>query len=246
MKTPPTPEERKKIDYLLGRLPPHEREEMTARFLGNDATYRELLETEENLIDSYARNDLDPEDARALENTLLLTHQGRIKLRTAEALLGRQREIESLRRRTRWIAAAAAIVIASGIGYGVWTLRQEVSATMAVTQSPPLLAVIHLPLEVYRDASAVPEISLPSGSGPVAFTVPIAAADRGSAYEVRLRIPNGAEQIASGHQMQQGSAFSVSFTLQRQSLPPGRYEIEVSATQTSGKKLIAFGAANFR
>src|SRR5437588_84745 len=100
------PEEKRVLDYRLGRRPDAERERLAEQMLADDETYQAMLATEELLIDGYAGGELDSEDAILVERTLLATEAGRAKLRLARALMERRRAAESRRRRLRWVAAA--------------------------------------------------------------------------------------------------------------------------------------------
>ena len=66
MKAALTAEEKKMVDYLLGRLPETERREITDQVLADDGVYQAVLAAEEILIDAYAAGELDDAEARAL------------------------------------------------------------------------------------------------------------------------------------------------------------------------------------
>jgi len=51
MSLPVSPEEKRMVDYLLGRLPDEEREIVAGQLLTDDEVYQAMLATEELLID---------------------------------------------------------------------------------------------------------------------------------------------------------------------------------------------------
>lgn len=232
------------VDYLLGRLPEAERREVTELILADDESYQGMLATEESLIDCYARGEMDAEEQKLLEGTLLAAAEGRIKLRTAQALIERQRLAERQRNRMYWMAAAAVVLVACGLGFGLTSLRQRLTVGSApIPRAQPPLATILLRLEVYRGTSTVPSVVLPAGSGRVSFAVPLGPADRGGSYEVRLKTPDLGDLVVAGHG---GADDTVTFDVDRSSLVAGRYEVEVSVIGTAGRRLIAYSPVDFR
>jgi hypothetical protein len=225
-----TPEEQRMVDYLLGRLSEAERQALTEQFLDNDDVYRAILAMEETLVDAYARGDLPPEDARLVESRLLQTEAGLAKLRTTRALAGRHAR-EQHRMRRGWLAVAAALVVACGVGLGIAYRRPHRAETPA--------AAIVLSLSATRGSADVPSARIPP-SGTAVFAVPLPDADHAADYEVRLRTPDAKELVRPGHE----SGNFLRFDVDSASLPPGRYEIEITGLDPGGRHLIAFGAVN--
>ena len=232
-----SPEEKRLVDYLLGRLNEAERQDMTERMLADDEVFSAVMAAEESLIDAYARGHLDPEEARLVEATLLATPEGRSKLRTAKALLHREALERARQNRSKWLAAAAVLVIACGAGFGISVARRP-SVVPSQVASPAIV----LGLNTYRGDNSVPVVPLPVTGGQVAFSVPLAPADRAPRYEVHLRSGEHPEVTAEGHDSGDG----VRIEVPRSSLAAARYEVEVFGVTDAGRKLIAFGTVEFR
>ena len=59
------------VQYLLGQLPEEEQAELERRYLADDILFEELLATEDDLRDSYARGELSSADRKTFEQRLL-------------------------------------------------------------------------------------------------------------------------------------------------------------------------------
>src|SRR5438067_5958938 len=150
MSLPISPEEKRMVDYLLGRLPESERERLAEKMLADDETCQAMLATEELLIDGYAGGELDSEDALLVERMLLATEAGRAKLRLARALMERRRAAESRRRRLRWVAAAVILLACGALSMALIerSARRAGPALVAQAQRDPL-GTYELTLNVY-------------------------------------------------------------------------------------------------
>jgi anti-sigma-K factor RskA len=72
--------------YLLGALTREAREGVEARLFSDDAIFREhLCLVEDELIDDYAANELQPEDRASFERGFLCTEERRRKVEFARA-----------------------------------------------------------------------------------------------------------------------------------------------------------------
>lgn len=242
MSLPGSPEEKRMVDYLLGRLPDEEREILAGQLLADDEVYDAMLATEELLIDRYAAGELDAEDAQLAEQMLLRSESGKAKLHTARALQHRHLQAETQRNRRRWLTAAAIFLVGVGLSYTIFTQTGRKSPAMMAKRPQAPLATIELALNVYRDNSAPPAIDLPSGNGPVAFAVRVNAADRSPQYQVRLRTTGQVELTPAANETADNGGYAVHFELDRAVLRPGRYEVEVSGATG----LIAYGPVVFR
>jgi hypothetical protein len=241
MNSPLPFEERRMADYLLGRLPEEERQQLAEQLLANDEHYRAILATEEALIDRYATDELDDAEARLVEARLLNNAQGREKLRTARAFEFRRHQAEPRRRRRRWLAAAAILVAAGGLGVGVFPLGWPPAITSQPPRTTPVIASFVLSLNVYRGEPATPAIHLPEGAGLIDFAAPLAAADRAAVYEVRLRTPDRGELTLPARESTDAGRLFLHFHLDRAALTAGRYEAEIAAGAGDSRRLIASG-----
>lgn len=227
-------EERRMVDYLLGRLPEAERREITDQVLADDGVYQAVLEAEETLIDAYAGGELDDAEARVVETTLLVTELGRMKLHTARALLHRQRLDAARSLHRRWLAAAAVVLVAGGIGFAmfeVWPGRVQPSPVASIVLRP----------DAYREKSTVQTVMIPP-EGAVRFEIALAPADLAERYEVRARTAGRGEMVLPGIK----SGESLQFVLDRTSLVSGRYEFEVFALDGASRRLIVFVPADLK
>src|SRR5262245_52823009 len=81
-------DERLMRPFLLGRLSESDRHPLEERFLADDDFAARLLELQNDLIDAYARGELDDDDRQAVAERLLGGSAGVQRLRFAEALDG--------------------------------------------------------------------------------------------------------------------------------------------------------------
>lgn len=80
--------ETKRVRYLLGLYSPAEREHIEAEFFRNDDAFEEMLTTEDDLIDAYARGELTDEERRTFENRFVRSFRGRDRVQFARAFAG--------------------------------------------------------------------------------------------------------------------------------------------------------------
>jgi hypothetical protein len=109
--------------YLLGRLAPETREDVEKRIFSDDRVFWErLCLLEDELVDQYARGELDTEETASFERNFLCTDERRARLGLAVALkeyverrqAGRRRSWDWLRRPVAspaWALAAAATLL---------------------------------------------------------------------------------------------------------------------------------------
>jgi hypothetical protein len=134
--------------FLLGRLAPESREEVEKRLFSDDRIFWERLGLlEDELVDQYARGELDAGEAASFERDFLCTGERRAKLDLALALKAyverhrapRRRAWEWLRaplRSPSWALAAAAALLLAAPAI-VWRIassrgpRGEVAAWLA-------------------------------------------------------------------------------------------------------------------
>ena len=149
------PEQEKRMtQYLLGQLPEHEEAEMERRYLADDTLFEELLATEDDLRDAYARGELPRPDREAFEQRLLTLPRQKERQEFAWTLRQRLLKMGSPsrplpHRASRWerllgilraqprvvlvpvLSAALVILVAGG-----WWLRHRGVRTPAIGQVP--------------------------------------------------------------------------------------------------------------
>jgi hypothetical protein len=181
-----TAEENRMIDYLLGRLPEGEREEIAEQALADDETWMSLLAMEETLIDGYVRGKIEATEARLIEDTILATGDGQARLRMARAFLERQRRARPVRKHSWWLPVAAAVLLTM-VGAGL--LYRAEPPSRPASQSTVQLATIVLDPRVFRDP------------GLVAFAISLPKADRAERYTVHVKLPNGTEYVCEAREV---------------------------------------------
>lgn len=74
-------------EYLLGRLPDSQREAFERRLISDDTAVEELLVSEDELIDSYLKGELDAAQKGLFESIFLATSERQDKLRFGRAFM---------------------------------------------------------------------------------------------------------------------------------------------------------------
>ena len=80
--------ETKRIRYLLGLSSPAEREHIESEFFEDEDAFQEMLAVEDDLIDTYARNELTSEDRRRFERSFVSSLGGKNRVQFARAFAG--------------------------------------------------------------------------------------------------------------------------------------------------------------
>lgn len=116
------PEDQKQLrEYLLGRLPELDEEEVEVRLLSEADYSTELDIIAEELIDQHIGGQLPATDRSAFQEYFLKSQTRQDKLGFALALKKRQAQ---LRRRTKlyrfYLPVAAAVIVVFGISLGIW------------------------------------------------------------------------------------------------------------------------------
>jgi len=96
--------------YLLGKLPPAEREALESRAFNDDDFQSLLEEAETDLLDDWARRKLPPEEARVVQ----------ARFSPEKRLIARRLAMPPRRENTPrlwWVAAAAALIVVASATY---------------------------------------------------------------------------------------------------------------------------------
>lgn len=225
------------VRYLLGQLSDEERDEVGTRLFSDDA-FAELLEdAETDLIDRYARGELNAVDANAVRSRLLNSErqQDKLALARASALRGRR----AVRSRTRWVLAAAAALVMVVAGSTWWfatkrptTIVQKVPPPAvsheAALPAVPAFAALLSPTGT-RDAGPQ-QVTLPQGAGQVRFDLEVLNEDAGPVFSVQLFREGVAILLYDGLRAHvEGSTTLVSVPVASALLTPGGYVFSMSA-----------------
>jgi hypothetical protein len=141
------------IKYLLGELPEVEQTTLEQEFFANQRLFDQLVETENDLVDEYARGRLAPETRQRFEQYYLAHRQRRERASFAEALVARvarvaempQAAVQAESRSSRlfpsllapklaWAFSVALVLLVAGM---IWLviqtrrLHQELAANQA-------------------------------------------------------------------------------------------------------------------
>lgn len=142
--------------YLLGEFSGRELDDLERTYLADSDLFERLLVVEDDLIDQYARGELNPTEREAFERQLLATPGQRERLLNAQALSAVTRAQRSAPaspkqfRSEKWaswlgvsgrrsilaFAALLLLVIAAGIAVRVWRRKAEPNRIQAETQPP--------------------------------------------------------------------------------------------------------------
>ncbi|MBS1824690.1 MAG: hypothetical protein JST93_05180 [Acidobacteria bacterium] len=219
--------------YLLGRLPEVQREQIGERLFSDEAFYEIVKAVEMDLRDAYARNELSGRDRDDFENHLLRTERQRKSSRVssvlAKSLPGRAKK--PVRRWTQWALVAAAAMAIPAAFYAAYLQQQirilqrtEVASRMrpASAQSPAVVSLF-LPGIVLRGAESLPQLKLPSGEAVVKLEIEVQAP---GPLAATVRDATGAELFRqSGLQPVDGA---VIVWVSAGSLPLGPLEVRIS------------------
>jgi Carboxypeptidase regulatory-like domain len=88
--------ETKRVRYLLGLSSPAERQQIESEYFENEDAFEEMLTTEDDLIDAYARGELAGEERRRFEKSFLSSLRGRDQVQFARAFTGTVSAIRSV------------------------------------------------------------------------------------------------------------------------------------------------------
>ena len=80
--------ETKRVRYLLGLSFPTEREHLEAEYFADDDAFQEMLTAEDDLIDAYARGELEGEERQRFEKRYGSSLNGRDRVQFARAFAG--------------------------------------------------------------------------------------------------------------------------------------------------------------
>ena len=160
--------------FLLGNMSEAQRREVEEEFFEQDEAYDRLQDSLNDLLDEYARGELDGEEQRRVEERLLDSPRTRVKLRLARALAQRDTHVPAGAARerrfaySRWLpalASAASIGAIAWLGFNDVQAHRELRARVPVETSlqTPGVATLLLHPQLVRGAETVPEVVLPAG-----------------------------------------------------------------------------------
>lgn len=169
--------------YLLGRLPDAQREQIGERLFSDDAFFEIVQAVEMDLRDAYARNELSGRDRDDFETHLLHTERQRKASRMSAVLAKRlpKRSQKPVRSWTQWALVAAAAVAIPTAFYAAYLQQQvrllqrtEIASRLrpASAQAPAVVSLF-LPGIVLRGADNLPQLRLPAAEAVVKLEIEV-------------------------------------------------------------------------
>jgi len=169
--------------YLLGRLPEAQREELGERVFADEAFFETVQAVEMELRDAYARNELSGRDRDDFEKNLLRTERQRKASRVSSQLaksLPKRLQKQS-RRWTQWALVAAAAIAIPAAFYAAYLQEQlrvvrhpSVAARVQpATGQMPAVVSLFLPGIVLRGTENLPQLRLPAAEAMVKLELEI-------------------------------------------------------------------------
>lgn len=219
--------------YLLGRLAQESRESVEKRLFSEDRIFLEHVGlVEEELIDQYARGDMDGEDSASFERNFLCTDERRAKLELALALRAYAERRQTVRARPwGWLrrpvsspawALAVAATLFLALPAVVWRL--------AATRGPQAEVSAWLSSGLVRDVGGeLARVRTPPGCRLVRLRLDPEGAEYPT-YRATLHEVNGDEIWSQSRLVADriGGREAVTVTLPCELLPAGDYYVRLS------------------
>jgi hypothetical protein len=237
--------------YLLGTLDGDQKTQFEERILTEPGVYEELLVAEEELIDQYVAGDLSELERRQFESHFLITAErqknlrfGKLLQKYASSHLDLTEEppiqVQSLslpRTRTRrwpWVGIFAAVLGCAAIMFVRGLVNNREAAGVVQQTIPRVMTVTLLPGSAGIESSnAQPVIVSPKGA-----EVKIELALKNPTfrnYKSELFRENTSLKISDELTMEaKGEQRVVPFTVTREMLSPGDYQVKLSGVLDSG------------
>jgi hypothetical protein len=238
------------IRYLLGELGEEERREVQERLFRDDEFFGRLCEAEDDLVDAWARGELDPARRSRFESHYLASSERRRKASAAEALarvssvLTRGESSRGGIRMPSWALAAASVAVAVGLGAlarETLRLREQIAslerrgsaepeAARTAPAAPPVFTVFLLP-GVARRAGAAAPLVIPGSAELVQMQLRIDPGVESPRFNATLAWASGARlwDQSNLEPSPAGAARLVRFWIPGSILRPGDYEVALTA-----------------
>lgn len=214
-----TAEQSRGIRYLLGKLPEAEADALAEEFFTSDATFSEIEEAENSLIEAYLDDDLAADDRQRFEALFRSSRQLTDRIELERDLRARgHNQRPSARRAVSWLPWAAAL--AFGVVGGGAALQANRGAARIRVEAASRESALTARLGEQDERLRALEQRLADRKGPAVETWPLAAgsertggsptpfaattawvclrlpqdeAPAGASYRARLTVPEGRE-----------------------------------------------------
>jgi hypothetical protein len=248
--------------YLLGDLPGDEQEALVARLLAEDDLFELAEAMEAEVLDDYARGDLNPGQRKRVDRYLKASEEGRLRLAVVRGVavapepVGRILPIRPvLPTADKLRALAAMLVIAVGAlllarvtptpiqekhpgDAGLVAENTPPPAPTPVPQPPPppIVFVATIALSNLRGAAQIPSFDISSGRTDIfELRLTLPAGDEGyPSYQVVLN--DAAEQeVATKKDLHADPSRQLALRMDADQLPAGRYSLTVQGVTPQGE-----------
>jgi len=228
--------ERHLVDYLLGTLPPEERDELEERYFADDSVHEELQATADDLIHAYLGGTLSSEDRQRFETYFLASPTQRERLGFMRVLLANVRRSRAdagsspsprARRPAMAAFAAAAVVALVAFGARVWWRVPQARGREAVATAPSVgHADVADPLVRFAAAS-VREAELTLSTVTVSVRFEVAVDAHRPSYEAVIKDSAGREIWRAESLTQLRRDGLLAFDVPAKLLPEGEYVLSI-------------------
>lgn len=256
MPADPTGDDQILVRYLLGSLPGDQAERLDELSVSDDDFVWRLRAAENDLVDAYLRNELSGETLERFRSFYLSSAHRREKVKLAETLLVLCAQESGSSRNwfavpfmiPRWGLAsgiAAALALGGFLLYQNAGLRNQIRQTerelsslagargQASAPAQPLVALVLEP--PVRDTGPIPELSVSTGAGQVAFELKLETDDF-PAYVVTLKDSGGTQSLWRSQEMKSEHGL-VSLIVAANLLRPGNYLLQLSPAGRNSEPL---------
>ncbi|HLJ48607.1 MAG TPA: hypothetical protein VKU01_21475 [Bryobacteraceae bacterium] len=241
--------------FLLGTMAEPARREVEEVFFESQQVYEDLQDSLNDLIDAYARGELDVAEKRLVEERLLGSSRNRAKLALARALAQRELREQSespvsrtatlVPRRLGWLTAAACLAAACAAGL-MWLgiqnlrLRRDVARLQSTSQeqrpgAAPEVALVSLFPQLKRGNEQVPAIALSPKK--IFLRVDLATSEICAGYSVEVE-SLGRGRIWSQQSLARGANGAVTVWLPAGDITAGTYEFLLYGIQGVQRELL--------
>lgn len=231
--------------YLLGDMSGGEGERIEEDYFVSDDRFGELLEAEDDLVDSFLHNRLGPRDRRLFEGKFLASERGRGKVALA-ALIEKTVAPSRLTSGSRWLRplAIAAVLVLMALSAGllrvVVELRQQVDQLVrnqsALRTAKPPRQVFSIVLASAERGSGAPSTIILPGGGETAELLLLIPRDEDPAYGVSVQTIEG-RTLWSERGLRSRAVDSRKAVVARipsSALAPGTYVVSVVGEKVDG------------
>lgn len=203
--------------YLLGESSEEESAAVERQYFRSEAAVDALAAAEDELIEDYLGNRLDPRERALFERGYLASPHHRRRVEVIRSLGSGERAVRSPRRRALpWMAAAAAAAAVLVTAASLWLLRPFEDGRDAAPRDPPTAGAVSgaprpAPPRVFaatlspvavRSSTDAPVVTLPAGTDTLALHL------EGDPGSQRLTIGRGVIRTVEGKDIWEGTIAS--------------------------------------